>query len=84
MPAPLERKPEDAQGPMKYDDENEEILFGPTTRPNEPMGINIPRAVKRPKDLGIFLPTLTAIADSPDAPQELHDFLRMLQYHAGG
>jgi len=80
--------PEDigyADTPISYENEDEELLFGPTTRPEESMAAAAKRPVtRRPGNLSRFIPILTQAAESPDSPQELHDFLRVLQYHVGG
>lgn len=84
---PMQGNPgeESAEGPMKYADENEEMLFGPTTRPQDSM-VNAGKRsrVKRTAAMTRYLPMLTHMAESPDAPQELHDLLSVLQFHTGG
>lgn len=72
------------EGPMKYENEDEEFLFGPTMRPDDNMKNAGKRKAKRPANLSRYTPMLTHMAESPDAPQELHDLLRILQYHTGG
>lgn len=72
-----------AEGPMKYADENEEMLFGPTTRPDQPMGTGITTQPRSTPELKRHLPMLLQMANDPTAPQELHDFLSLVQYHMG-
>ena len=80
-PAPRAPKPE---GPISYADEDEELLFGPTARPQDSMAwagrSPVPR---RPRNLERYLGKLTEAARQPDAPKELLDFMRVLSYHIG-
>lgn len=79
------RMAEEMDEPIKFDNEDDELLFGPTDRPDEPMSQAGRRGMaRRPKNMERYLPVLTNAAASPDAPQELHDLLRVLQYHMGG
>ena len=71
--------------PIKYADEDEELLFGPTTRPDDTMQAGARGAmIRRPKQSARYMADLVAAAESPDAPQELQDMIRVLQYHMGG
>lgn len=63
-------------------DEDEDMLFGPTTRPDEPMSLagRSSRPLP-PQNIERYLPILIQAAREPDAPPELIQFLRMLDYH---
>ena len=70
--------------PISYQDEDEELLFGPTSRPQDSMAWAGRSAVpRRPRNLERYLPKLTEAARQPDAPKELLDFMRVLAYHIG-
>ena len=84
-PAPTApRTPLKPEGPISYQDEDEELLFGPTGRPQDSMAWAGRSAVpRRPRNLERYLPKLTEAARQPDAPKELLDFMRVLAYHIG-
>lgn len=67
-----------------YGDETEEFLFGMTSRPNEPVnfGVNAQQAPP-PKNVYKYLTKLAEAAEDPDAPEQLHAFIRLLQDMAG-
>jgi len=86
---PAEPPPEGValQGPQigmrgSYGDEEEEFLYGPTLRPDEPVTAGATsRLAPPPPGVQSWLPKLLAAARQPDAPPELHAFLRLLRYH---
>lgn len=80
-PAPAE---DFSQTPIKYEDEREEMLFGPTTRPRETFTGGAIKAPRRPRNLRNYAPELLRLAESPDAPDELMEFVRVMQYHMEG
>ena len=86
-PAPTApRTPLKPEGPISYEDESEELLFGPTTRPNEAMAVAAAGATQvppRPQGLENFLPVIAEAAAQPDAPEEARRFARILAYHLG-
>jgi hypothetical protein len=63
-----------------YADEDEEFLYGATDRPNEPVnfGVTSQRA-QPPKNVYRYLSALAQAAEDPDAPEQLHAFIRVLQ-----
>jgi hypothetical protein len=63
-----------------YGDEDEEFLFGATDRPNESVnfGVTSQRA-QPPKNVYRYLSVLAQAAEDPDAPEQLHAFIRVLQ-----
>jgi hypothetical protein len=75
---------QDPNKAAQYGNEDEEFLFGKTNRPNETMQTGV-MARKAPASEMIYryLPELLAAAAEPDAPAELHAFLRLLQHHLG-
>jgi hypothetical protein len=82
LPPRAAAKPEPVYNPM---DEDEELLFGPTSRPQEKFGANGIRTQKRlaPKDLPRYLGVLSEASKQPDAPPEMMEFMRILAYHIG-
>jgi hypothetical protein len=73
--------PGQGDGGYKPADETEEFLYGPTQRPNESVfaGAARPGRTAPPADLGRWLPKLLKAAQSPDAPPELHAFIRRIR-----
>jgi hypothetical protein len=68
----------------KFADDDEEFLFGPTTRPDEPVTSGaVARFAPAPKTLGSVVDKLLLAAAQPDAPPELHAFIRLLRIHQG-
>ena len=67
-----------------FDSDEDELLFGPTSRPDERMAHVRPSGRTRvPEGLAAKLPMLLEAARQPDAPRELHAFLRILAYEMG-
>jgi hypothetical protein len=68
-----------------YEDEDEELLFGPTMRPNDVPGQNgVKYGKPRPsKQMEGHLKTFAEAAREPGAPPELLQFVRLLAYHMG-
>ena len=65
-----------------YVDDEEEFLYGPTERPDEsPTAGVTPRIAPPPESVRRWLPQLLAAAQQPDAPPELHAFIRLLRAH---
>lgn len=87
-PAPegvvLEQGPPAAGTQVRFADDDEEFLFGPTTRPDEPVtaGATVRRAPP-PSGIDAWLPVLLEAAAKPGAPPELHAFIRRLRSLAG-
>jgi hypothetical protein len=77
--------PEDRPAPaarFKPVSEDEQFLFGPTQRPDESVFTGAPRGGAKnppPPTLGRWLPTLLKAAERPDAPPELHAFIRRIR-----
>lgn len=69
--------------PFKPANEDEELLYGPTERPNVHIGQDSSPRARRPNGLELVLPAISRAAAEPDAPQELHDFMQILSYHLG-
>jgi hypothetical protein len=66
----------------KYGSEDEAFLFGPTERPDEPVTAGATaRFAPAPDTLKAIMPGLLAAAALPDAPPELHAFIRLLRAH---
>lgn len=75
------------KGPPKGDDfqpnsEEDELLFGPTMRPNTPVVSRTGRPAP-PKDIDKYLPSLVAAANEPDAPKELLYLIKLINLHLG-
>lgn len=67
-----------------FDNDEDELLFGPTDRPDQLMSHIRPTGrVRIPQGLEQKLPALLEAARQPGAPQELHNFIRMLAYELG-
>ncbi len=69
-----------------YADEEEELLFGETLRPDDVPGMRPSKGrvkVPAPKGMERDFALLSEVAKEPDAPPELHAFLRQLSYHLG-
>lgn len=76
----------DTVGPVPFSgfDNDDELLFGPTDRPDELMShVNARGRVRIPQGLESRLPALLDAARQPGAPQELHNFIRILAYELG-
>lgn len=74
-----------AEEPIRFESEDDELLFGPTTRPEDRMGAPVPgrRPLSDPGRLERFMPQIAAAVRDPEAPQELINFARLLSYHLG-
>lgn len=68
--------------PMTEDDE---LLFGPTMRPNTPVAARSGPGGKipPPQDVQRYLPALLKAAQEATAPKELHALLRLIDLHMG-
>jgi hypothetical protein len=62
-----------------YADEDEEFLYGMTDRPDEPLnfGVNTLKA-QPPKHVYRYLSALAEAAEDPNAPPQVHAFIRVL------
>lgn len=67
-----------------YGDEDQEFLFGATSRPNDPVnsGATSQKPVP-PQNAYKYLQKLSEAAEDPDAPEQLHAFIRLLQNMLG-
>jgi hypothetical protein len=71
--------------PAMPGNDDEQMLFGPTARPMEPIHQGrVPIGYTRPPDdvVGV-LPSLQEAAQDPDAPEALKNMLRVVMYHLG-
>lgn len=67
-----------------YSKPGDEMLFGPTQRPNDLMNkVRPTKFVKQPAGLEQYMPAFTEAARQPDAPKELLEFMRILNFHMG-
>jgi hypothetical protein len=67
-----------------YADEDEELLYGPTSRPNDPMQRGVTQVGKPPpQNIMRQLPALIEAARQPDAPPQLIAFLQLLLNQLG-
>lgn len=63
-----------------YGGEDQEFLFGMTDRPGEPVSTGATSGRPQPpKNVYRYLSILAKAAEDPDAPEELHAFIRILQ-----
>lgn len=63
-----------------YRDEDQEFLFGATDRPDEPLSFGATSTrTQPPKNVYRYLSVLAQAAEDPDAPAQVHDFIRILQ-----
>ena len=76
--------PKISDNPGAFESEDDELLFGPTTRPDDRMG-NSGRTPQplAPRNIERNLPYLIEAARQPGAPPELVSFVRILAYHLG-
>lgn len=73
-----------SDNPGAFESLDDELLFGPTTRPDDKMsGSGRTPAPLAPRDIERSLPYLIEAARQPDAPPELISFIRILSYHLG-
>lgn len=71
--------PRRAVDPMpSYEDEDQEFLFGMTDLPDESPAMGGSRRPVPPKSAYKYLSALVKAAEDPDAPPELHAFIRIL------
>lgn len=92
---PGQAQPEDAyvEQPVEYGEpdnspalpgnDDEQMLFGPTARPMEPVGYGRNPQGKQtpPADLHQWLPALQEAASDPDAPPQFRNLMKALVYH---
>ena len=84
QPAPVafSEPPKDST-PAMPTGEDDQMLFGPTERPVEP--ITAGRAPvgyqPPPKDIGSWLPTLQEAAADPNAPESIKNLFKLVVYH---
>jgi hypothetical protein len=63
-----------------YGNEDEEFLYGATDRPNEPVNFGVTtQKAQPPKNVYRYLSVLAQAAEDPDAPEQVHAFIRILQ-----
>lgn len=74
--------PEDAT-PTVPPGETDQMLFGPTDRPQEPIttGHASVGPQPAPRDVAAWLPTLREAAEDPDAPESLKNMYRLVVHH---
>jgi hypothetical protein len=84
QPQPVEYGQPDNSPAMPGNDA-EQMLFGPTDRPMEPIHQGrVPLGYTRPPDDVVkVLPSLQEAAADPDAPEALKNMLRVVMYHLG-
>lgn len=63
----------------QYANEDEEFLFGMTDRPDEPGWAGASARPQPPRDIHRYLGALVDASGDPNAPQELFQFMRVLQ-----
>lgn len=86
VPGPPEgvtlQEPPDAGGPA---DEDEEILFGPTSRPTEAVtvGMRPSRRLPPPDDIMEWLPDLVDASRHPSAPRQLRILVELITGELG-
>jgi hypothetical protein len=73
----------DQTTPPPLETEDDQFLFGPTTRPDERFAAVSSNRVPLPKNIHQWVGRLTEAARDPNSPPELHYFLRLLNEHAG-
>ncbi len=62
-----------------YGDEEEEFLFGATSRPDEPANFGVTTLKPQPpKNVYRYLSALAEAAEDPDAPEQVHGLIRVL------
>ena len=68
------------------DNPDDQFLYGPTQRPEEPIhaGMRAGHKAPPPEDIMNWLPYLQHAATQPGAPQELKNLLREIVYSLGG
>jgi hypothetical protein len=69
--------------PIAYADEDEELLFGPTARPDDKMGKQLGTRAPAPKGLERYAKVFAEALRDPNAPKEMVNFARVLSYHLG-
>ena len=85
VPALQQRQTPQAVPFSGFEDEDDELLYGPTDRPNDLMRNTGRTAGTAPIPQGLIqrIPALLEAAKQPDAPPELHAFIRILAFHLG-
>lgn len=65
-------------------DEEDQILFGPTERPEEPITAGFSQKLPPPDDIFDWLPYLITASRDPHAGQGVRQLLRSIVSHLGG
>lgn len=82
LPPVQTAKPE--TGPVNVSGEDDSLLYGPTSRPNEHVttGASLGAKATLPPDSHKWMPALVEAAQDPTAPAFFKEMLQVLQYHA--
>jgi hypothetical protein len=86
-PEPQYTTPEERVAGMQgsYGDDFEQFLYGPTSRPEEPVTAGATaRSAPPPKDMALWIGKLIEASRQPGAPKELHDFIKMIRTMTAG
>ncbi len=75
--------PRPRQGPIPLQNEEDNLLFGPTSRPTEAVTTgNLPNGrIPLPPNVNAMIPVLTQAVQDPDAPPQLRGLLQLLMHH---
>lgn len=72
-------------GMGKYTNEEDQFLFGGSTRPNESLTAFRPgKSPPPPKEVEDIMPHLVEAAGDPEAPESVRRLVRLLEYHKNG
>lgn len=84
-PAPDLSGPMMRDAPISFQSEDDEILYGPTIRPEETFQNQVitTRRAPAPQNLEQYLALFSEASRQPNAPPELQAFLRILSYNLG-
>lgn len=80
---PIQTARPDTSGPELTGNERNDFLFGPTSRPNEPITTGINTRHDRPAVASETLTALKAAASEPGASPALQNLYQLLVYHMG-
>lgn len=85
LPRPDLSGPTMRDTPISFGSEDDEILFGPTNRPNETFQNQVitTRKPPAPQDLEKYMTLFAEASRQPNAPPELQAFMRILSYNLG-
>ncbi len=80
---PAAASPNDYQPQFTPQNEGDQFITGPTTRPNEPQTVGAHQQLPVPQAVLDAMPAFVEAAQAPDAPPQLQALVQLIQFHAG-